>query len=454
MASGSRHRKIRVYSCSFVVSEVMKMRIRLNSKSAIVAMLFFAAVIALRADTITVTNTNDSGPGSLRQALIDANDGDTITFAVTGTIGLTSGELLVNNNITVSGPGPNNLAVDGKAKSRVFHIAPGITFTISGLTVTNGLAFGFFPDNEGAGIYNDHATLTLTNCAISDNVAENEGGGIYNDATAGSASLLISDSALSSNSAEFGGGIYNDARMKGTAATLQISNSTLNNNTAGYAAGAIFSIADIEGTMLTLSNCTISGNSAPAYGGGIYNHATLAISTSTLSDNSAANGASLYNEALVSIGNTVLKAGVLGANIFNNGGTVTSLGYNLSSDDGGGFLTGPGDQINTDPLLGPLQNNGGPTFTHELLPSSPAIDAGNPNFTPPPFFDQRGPGFDRLVNGRLDIGSFEVQSGGPTPTPTPTPSVTPSATPTPTATPRSTPTPRPRPAPHPRPTPR
>jgi hypothetical protein len=64
----------------------------------------------------------------------------------------------------------------------------------------------------------------------------------------------------------------------------------------------------------------------------------------------------------------------------------------LSSDDGGGFLTGPGDQINTDPLLGPLQNNGGLTFTHELLKGSLAIDAGDPSFTPPPLFDQRGPG--------------------------------------------------------------
>jgi hypothetical protein len=65
----------------------------------------------VRADTITVTNTNDSGPGSLRQALVDANDGDTITFAVTGTIGLTSGELSVAKNITLSGPGAENLAI-------------------------------------------------------------------------------------------------------------------------------------------------------------------------------------------------------------------------------------------------------------------------------------------------------------------------------------------------------
>jgi len=73
----------------------------------------------------------------------------------------------------------------------------------------------------------------------------------------------------------------------------------------------------------------------------------------------------------------------MGGNIVNGGGTVTSHGYNLSSDDGGGYLASPGDQINTDPLLGPLQDNGGPTLTHAPLPGSPAIDAGDPNFTPP-----------------------------------------------------------------------
>ena len=113
--------------------------------------------------------------------------------------------------------------------------------------------------------------------------------------------------------------------------------------------------------VLPLMNSTISGNSGPA-GVGIYN--TIASGLRQL--------VAQY---------TILNAGASGENIFNDGGTVTSLGYNLSSDDGGGYLTGPGDQINTDPLLGPLQDNGGPTFTHALLPGSPAIDAGDPNFT-------------------------------------------------------------------------
>jgi hypothetical protein len=126
------------------------------------------------------------------------------------------------------------------------------------------------------------------------------------------------------------------------------------------------------------------------------------------------------------IGNTILD-GNASANI---DGTATSLGYNISSDDGGGNLTGPGDQINTAPLLGPLQDNGGPTLTHALLPGSPAINAGDPNFTPPPFSDQRGSPFVRVFNGRIDIGAFEVQprhQATPAPKPRPTPPPRPAA---------------------------
>src|SRR5207245_10063697 len=90
------------------------------------------------------------------------------------------------------------------------------------------------------------------------------------------------------------------------------------------------------------------------------------------------------------------------------------------------------------PLLGTLLENGGPTFTHGLLPSRPAIDAGDPSFAPPPFFDQRGAGSNRVVNGRIDKGSFEVQSSTGTPTPTASPTSTPTATATPTTTPTAT----------------
>src|ERR1051325_3900746 len=98
--------------------------------------LVWCGLAIARATTITVINTNDSGPGSLRQALADATDGDTIIFGVTGTITLTTGELLVDSSITISAPpgGP----VDGNNQSRVFHIGPGTTVTIAGLTIEHG----------------------------------------------------------------------------------------------------------------------------------------------------------------------------------------------------------------------------------------------------------------------------------------------------------------------------
>src|SRR4029453_2510498 len=144
----------------------MKTKIPPNVIPAAIAVALFCAVALLaQAATITVTNTNDSGAGSLREALAMANDGDTITFAVTGTIVLTSGELLVDKSVTIEGPGPPRLAVDGNATSGVFHIGSGKNVTISGLTITNGYAYG----ENGGGIYNDHATLTLGSCTISDN---------------------------------------------------------------------------------------------------------------------------------------------------------------------------------------------------------------------------------------------------------------------------------------------
>jgi hypothetical protein len=354
--------------------------------------------------------------GSLRQAIVNANDGDAIdATGISGAIILTSGVLLVDKSVTIDGAGADILAVDGNAASRVFQIASGQTVAISGFTIRNGHA-----GTAGGGIDNENvSTVTVTNCTLSGNVA-GLGSGIFNGGT-----LTIANSTLSGNMASEGGGTYNDG----------------------------------SGT-LTITNSTISSNMAALAGGASFNLGTMHIANSTLSDNSAALG-TIHTEGTLETGNTILDTGAAGGKIFDNSGTIISHGYNLCSDDGGGFLTGPGDQINTNPMLGPLQDNGGPTFTHELLNGSPAIDAGDPNFTPPPFFDQRGPGFDRVVNARIDKGSLEVQ-GGPPPTPTPTASATstptatttptPTGTPTPSATARPTPAPRLRPSPRPRPT--
>jgi hypothetical protein len=442
---------------------------------------------------IVVTNTNDNGPGSLRNALAIANDGDTIdATGVSGIILLTSGELQINHSVTINGPGAGNLTVNGNAASRVFENF-GSDVTISGFTVTNGLP----PtgDNNGGGGILNHGGLTLSGTSILSNNAggflpPNAGGGGIGISAGGT--LTVTNSVIGANESQNGpgGGIS-------AGGTVTVSNSTINNN-EGLCTGGGIAFNDIGGTLTVMNstivgnsvlgcpvsaggggvptggggiacsgsvtvinstisantvdvggvptggggiacsgsmaviNSTISGNTVGGTmpeGGGIRNGGTLTLTNSTLSGNSvpSGQGGAISNAGQTMIGDTVLNAGASGGTIFNNGGAITSLGYNIASDNGGGVLTGPGDQIDTDPMLGPLQDNGGPTFTHALLPGSPAIDAGDPSFTPPPFFDQRGPGFNRVANGRIDKGSFEVQ------------------------TPRRTPTPRPRPTPHPRP---
>ena len=385
---------------------------------AVCLTLLCTTASSVLANIITVTNTNDSGPGSLRDALAIAKDGDTIdATSISGAITLTSGELVVDTSVTINSAGADVLALDGNMASRVFRVPfSGEIVTISGFTIRNGHA-----GTTGGGIDNENnATLTITNCTINGNSA-GLGGGIFNGGM-----LTIGSSTFSGNSASEGGSTYNSG-----------------------------------GGTLTITNSTVSGNTAPVAGGGIFNLGAAAITNSTVSGNSSGLGGGILNSGTLQMGDTVLNMGAAGSNI-SNSGTVTSLGYNLSSDDGAGVLTGPGDQININPLLGLLQNNGGPTFTHALLAGSPAIDGGDPNFTPPPFFDQRGAGFDRVVNGRIDKGSFEVQGPPSTPTPSPTPTSTPTATPTstltptpmPTATstPRVTPTPRSHPTPRARPT--
>jgi hypothetical protein len=176
----------------------------------------------VHANTITVTNTNDSGPGSLRQAIAGANNGDIINAAdVSGSIELSSGELLVNKNLTINGPGAEKLAVENTRLSRVFEIASGEIVTISGLAINNGQAV------VGGGIYNA-GRLQVMGCSISDNEAgelrENGlGGGIYN---ATDAEITITNCSINGNEADQGGGIYN-------AGSMQIASTTVSDNFVG-----------------------------------------------------------------------------------------------------------------------------------------------------------------------------------------------------------------------------
>jgi hypothetical protein len=280
----------------------------------------------------------------------------------------------------------------------IFSYGSSATLTIVNSSVTNNQVSGGL--GEGGGI-NSTGVLTITNSTVSDNYATGRAGGIFSNGM-----LTITNSTIGGNS----GGAEGGGILCGGAAT--ITNSTVKGNTSTGTGGGIKNSATLTVTNSTITGNTVSSNQS-GRGGGIFSDfdATLTINHSTISGNSAngSGGGIHLGDGTLHIGNTILKAGSAGANLVNNSGAMISHGYNLSSDNGGGFLNASGDQINTDPMLGPLQDNGGPTVTHALLTGSPALDAGDPNFMPPPSNDQRGPAYPRVRSGRIDIGSFELQ---------------------------------------------
>ncbi|MFN2578987.1 MAG: Ig-like domain repeat protein [Pyrinomonadaceae bacterium] len=362
-------------------------------------------------DQIVTTNA-DGGPGSLRQAIADACDGTTIGFDMTQVVSpitLTTGELNINKNLTINGPGANTLTVQrstagGTLNFRIFSINAGKTVNISGLTISNGLEF------LGGGILNGDGTLNLDSSTISGNAQS----GVANLATNGTATATITNSTINGNtsSASSGGGVRNFAQQSGATAILTVINSTISGNSSAFGGGIANDTAGSGMTATTTTiNSTIAGNTN---GGGIRN------STSG-------------GTAITRIDNTIVAGNLDAGGPHDIAGTVEpASSFNLigTSTDGGGLMNGVNNNKVgvANVLLGPLAFNGGPTQTIALLPASPALDAGynalitSPPFNGPPFTDQRG--FDRIVNGIVDIGAFEsrgftiVATGG-TPQSTP-----------------------------------
>jgi hypothetical protein len=314
--------------------------------------------------TWTVTSPADGGDGSLRTAIAAAQSGDQIVFdpSVHGqTIRLTSGELALTKSLDIEGLGAGQLAISGNHASRVFYISAGVTVTIAGLTITNGYYFG--------GIYNE-GTFTLNNSTVSDNVGVGFGGGISNGGM-----LTLNNATVSGNSAIGdidGGGILNGG-------TVTLNNSTVSGNND-------FGIENY-GTV-TLNNSTVSGNDFGVHGG-------ATVSNSTVAGN-------LYGifGGLVNARNSIIARNTY-RDLYGN---LTSLGHNLigNTQDISGF--DPTDLLNVDPMLGPLQDNGGPTFTRALLAGSPALNAGDPTQLGAP--DQRGAVRSRGVN----IGAYQASA--------------------------------------------
>lgn len=351
----------------------------------IVCALFVLSRVPSEAATYVVDRASDANPsgqgqganlvGDLRYAISNALSGDQITISVSGTIQLAAALPALTRNICIQGPGANLLTVQGPGDSSVFAVGSGTTVTLSGLAITGGRG-------NGGGIFNQ-GTLTLGNVTVQGNTA--------GDPTNGGGT---------------GAGIWN-----AVGATLTLNGSTVSGNSAignlSYAPSRGGGMAN-DGTA-TLHNSTVSGNSASqGFGGGISNTlgtSALALNDSTVSVNSSqgTNGGGIDNRGTLTVRNTIISGNADG----DLAGDVTSGGYNLFGTTNGGGFAGT-DLVNVLPLLGPLQDNGGPTATMAPLPGSPAIDRtpGTPgvNF---PVTDQRG--ISRPQGARADSGGVEVQ---------------------------------------------
>jgi hypothetical protein len=312
---------------------------------------------------------------TIKHAISLASSGDSIMVAAA----TYKENLTIRFSLKIVGSDASTTFIDGVGVSTVVTISDANAHVaLSKLTIQNGFARG-----PGGGIYNGGA-LRINNTTISGNSAFT-GGGIYNRGT-----VTISSSTISGNAAfkegcqddchTRGGGIYNRG-------TVTISNSTISGNGAS-------------------SNCIIA---CTAYGGGINNDGTLTISNSTIGGNGAGVGGGIAGTVILQ--NSIVANSPSGGNCY---GTMTSKGYNLSSDNTCDF-NGSGDLNNTDPKLGQLGNHSGPTQTIPLLSGSPAIDAGNPSGCTDGNghllkTDQRGfPRPDKEDTGGCDMGAYERQ---------------------------------------------
>jgi uncharacterized delta-60 repeat protein len=448
-----------------------------------------ASSAAFIVDTLTDESDGNFAAGdfSLREAIELANVHtglDEIQFApglAGGTITLTVGQLLVNDDLTLTGLGAANLTISGGNSFRVLDLQTNPDVIISGLTITGGRTT---VNGQGGGGIRSTGTLQLNNSIVTSNTttgAVAEGGGIFQiggslsitnstvsgNSTTGSGSygggissvngdVTIVTSTISGNSTASSSGVGGGVIVRGTSTDLQIVDSTISNNQntgAGSVGGGVamavgnLSIVrstisgntttadaggvgfDSNGTSATalIVNSTISGNTATAgIGGGIANYrGTLELKHSTVTGNTAPAGsgsglASRSDGTLIA--NTIVLSSIISANtnsdvdnILSGTGsnTITSSGFNLVGNGNatGSFGLGSDQTGVTNPLLGALANNGGPTLTHALLAGSAAI--GNGDTVSAEATDQRGAGFARIVGSRADIGAFELQATNP-----------------------------------------
>ncbi len=333
---------------------------------------------------VTVTNTADGGVGSLRRALSSICVGGTVTFsaALAGqTITLLSGPLTLGKNVTIDASAAPGLTISGNTTDRVFIVNAGITATVKQLTVTKGYGFQL-----AGGILNN-GSLTLDHVVVTQNTMATNAGDFW----------------------QGDGGIYN-----GDGATLNLSDSSVTNNHAGWSGGGVYSFFNTTTTILRSS--TLSGNTSTGWHGGaiFQTDGDITITNSTIANNIAPDWApstffiGQYGGSFVptlTLTNSIITGNHWYACERFASGTaanVVSGGHNLVQDNS--CSPAASDLILAEAQIGPLANNGGPTLTHALLPGSPAIDSANDALCP--VTDQRG--VTRPQGTHCDIGSYEV----------------------------------------------
>jgi predicted outer membrane repeat protein len=264
------------------------------------------------------------------------------------------------------------------------------------LTIRDSVISGNTAEGSGGGVYIEGGSLDISGTTLAGNSAQDRGGGLFaHNLTA----VTIAASSFSGNSAlNQGGGIYGDELASAT-----IAGSTINGNTAGVSGGGLF-LSGVPFSTLKAANSTISGNNAGTNGGGVWGEGgILELSFVTITGNSATIAGGIVNNGAINVLNSIV-ADNIGHNCFSQD-PPASFGFNLD-DDSSCLFAGYGDISGSPALLGPLQNNGGSTLTHALLPGSPAIDAASTSNCP--HTDQRG--VSRPQGAYCDMGAFESEN--------------------------------------------